>query len=151
MDTLSYRTVSGNKETAKKEWLLVDAEGETTGRLASKVAMLLRGKHKADFTPHADMGDYVVVINAEKVVFTGNKMTDKQYVTYSGLPGGQKKTTPKEVLTKKPTAVFESAVRGMLPKTRLGRQIFNNMHVFAGSEHGHEAQKPRAIDLDNIK
>lgn len=151
MDTLSYKTVSGNRETAKKEWLFIDAEGETVGRLASKVAMLLRGKHKPDFTPHADMGDYVVVVNAEKIVFSGKKMTDKQYVTYSGLPGGQKKTSPKDLLAKKPEAVFENAVRGMLPKTRLGRKIFKNMHVFVGPEHTHEAQKPRAIDLNPVK
>lgn len=151
MDTLSYKTVSGNKETAKKEWLLIDAEGETTGRLASKAASLLRGKHKPDFTPHADMGDYVIVINADKVVFSGNKMTDKQYVTYSGMPGGQSKTSPKELLLKKPEAVVEKAVRGMLPKTRLGRQIFKNMRVYVGSEHGHDAQQPRKIELDNIK
>ncbi|MEA2041048.1 MAG: 50S ribosomal protein L13 [Bacteroidota bacterium] len=151
MDTLSYKTVSGNKETAKKEWLLIDAEGETTGRLASMVAFLLRGKHKPDFTPHADMGDNVVVINAEKVVFTGKKMTDKEYITYSGLPGGQKRKTPEEVLTKKPADVVENAVRGMLPKTRLGRAIFNNMYVYVGKEHGHEAQKPRTIDLNQVK
>ncbi len=151
MDTLSYKTVSGNKETAKKEWLLIDAEGETVGRLASRTAMILRGKHKPDFTPHADMGDYVVVVNADKVVFSGKKMTDKQYVTYSGRPGGQKKTTPQQMLAKKPEAVFENAVRGMLPKTRLGRKVFKNLHVFAGPEHNHEAQKPRTIDLNTIK
>ncbi len=151
MDTLSYKTVSGNKETAKKEWLLIDAEGEIVGRLASRIAMLLRGKHKPDFTPHADMGDYVVVVNADKVVFTGKKMSDKEYITYSGRPGGQKRITPKQMLEKKPEAILKNAVKGMLPKNRLGRAIIKNLHLFAGPEHIHGAQKPRTIDLKTIK
>ncbi|MGC9341654.1 MAG: 50S ribosomal protein L13 [Bacteroidales bacterium] len=150
MDTLSYKTVSANKETVNKEWLLVDAKNEILGRLASKVAFLLRGKHKPDFTPHVDCGDNVIVINADKVRLTGKKVTDKKYFSHSGYPGGQKVTTPKQLLEKKPEAVVEKAVKGMLPGNRLGSAIFKNLHVYIGDEHDHEAQKPRKINLNDI-
>jgi large subunit ribosomal protein L13 len=147
MDTLSYKTVSANKETADKQWLLVDATGKNLGRVASEVASLLRGKHKPLFTPHADCGDYVVVINAEKVALTGNKWDEKVYVRYTGYPGGQRFATPKEMMAKHPTAMIEMAVRGMLPKNRLGRAVYRNMHVYAGAEHKHEAQQPQSYTL----
>ncbi len=150
MDSLSYKTISANKDTVQKEWLLVDAENETLGRLASKVAFLLRGKHKPSFTPHVDCGDNVVVINAEKIHLTGNKMEDKQYVRHSGYPGGQRFTTPKELLAKKPEAVVEKAVKGMLPKNRLGSELFRNLFVYVGPEHKQEAQNPKKIDLSTI-
>jgi large subunit ribosomal protein L13 len=150
MDSLSYKTISANKETVQKEWLLVDAENETLGRLASKVAFLLRGKHKPYFTPHVDCGDNVVVINAEKIHLTGNKMEDKQYIRHTGYPGGQRFTTPKELLAKKPEAVVEKAVKGMLPKNRLGSELFRNLFVYVGTEHKQEAQNPQKIDLSTI-
>jgi len=150
MDSLSYKTISANKDTVQKEWLLVDAENETLGRLASKVAFLLRGKHKPSFTPHVDCGDNVVVINAEKIHLTGNKMEDKQYVRHSGYPGGQRFTTPKELLAKKPEAVVEKAVKGMLPKNRLGSELFRNLFVYVGTEHKQDAQNPKKIDLSTI-
>lgn len=151
MDTLTYKTKSANVNTVSKEWLLVDAENEVLGRLATVVARLLRGKLKTDFTPHVDGGDYVIVINAEKVRLTGNKLTEKQYVRHTGYPGGQRFATPKELLSKKPEAVIEKAVKGMLPKNRLGAQIFRNLHVYAGAEHPHAAQQPKVINLKNIK
>ena len=151
MNTLSYKTVSANKETVQKEWYVVDAKDEVLGRLASKVAMVLRGKHKPSFTPHVDCGDYVIVINADKVKLTGNKMTEKQYVRHTGYPGGQRIQTPEELLAKKPEAVLEKAIKGMLPKNRLGSEIFRNLHVFAGDTHPHEAQQPKQLDLNTIK
>ena len=151
MDTLSYKTVSGNKETARKEWILIDAEGETLGRLASVVAIVLRGKHKTNFTPHADCGDNVVIINAEKITLSGKKWSDKKYISHSGYPGGQKEITAEALLAKKPFSLVEKAVRGMLPKNRLGRALFNNMFVYVGSEHKQEAQKPKKIQLKSIK
>ena len=151
MDTKSYKTVSANKETVNKEWLLVDAEGQTLGRLAAKVAYLLRGKHKTNFTPHVDCGDNIVIVNAEKVHLSGKKMSDKTYVTHSGYPGGQKTFTPEQLLRRKPIAVVERAVKGMLPKSRLGADLFRNLYVYAGPEHNQEAQKPKTIDLNEIK
>lgn len=151
MKDLKYRTISANKETVNKEWLLVDAEDEVLGRLASKVAKMLRGKNKANFTPHVDCGDHIIVINAEKIKFTGNKMTDKLYVRHSGYPGGQRFRTPEEVLKKKPEFIVEHAIKGMLPKNKLGRQIFGNLYVYTGKEHPHEAQKPKEIKLNSIK
>ena len=148
MNTLSYKTVSANKTTVNKEWVIIDAEGAVLGRLATKVASMLRGKHKTGFTPHVDCGDNVIVINAEKVVLTGEKWSDKQYVRYTGYPGGQKFTTASEMLKKKPISLVEEAVRGMLPKSRLGKAIFKNMHVYTGSSHPHEAQKPKKIELN---
>ncbi len=147
MNTLSYKTVSANKETVNKEWVIIDAAGAPLGRLATLIASTLRGKHKTNFTPHVDCGDNVVVINAEKVALSGNKWSEKEYARYTGYPGGQKFTTAQEVLKKNPISLVESAVRGMLPKTRLGRAIFKNMHVYAGESHPHEAQKPKKIEL----
>lgn len=151
MDTLSFRTKSANKETVHKEWIVIDAENEVLGRLASQTAKILRGKHKPYYTPHVDCGDNVIVINAEKVKLTGNKLTDKQYIRHSGYPGGQKVTTPIKVLATKPTFLVEEAVRGMLPKNRLGRELFRNLHVYAGPEHPHEAQQPKEVKLNTIK
>lgn len=151
MNTQSYRTLTPKADQIKKEWVLVDAENEIVGRLATKVASILRGKYKTNYTPHLDCGDNVIVINAEKVRFTGAKMDDKQYVHYSGHPGGQKKATPKEIMRKKPAYVVEEAVRGMLPKNRLGSELFRNLRVFVGSEHDHEAQKPKVININEIK
>ena len=149
MNTLSYKTVSANKSTVDKEWVLINAEGAILGRLASLVANQLRGKHKTYFTPHVDCGDNVIVINAEKVVLTGEKWTGKQYVRHTGYPGGQRFTTAEELLKKNPIKLVENAVRGMLPKNRLGRALFKNMYVYAGESHPHEAQKPRKIELNN--
>lgn len=151
MDTLSYKTISANRKTVNKEWLLVDAEGETLGRLSSKVANLLRGKHKPSFTPHVDCGDNVVIINAEKVALSGNKWTEKTYLRYTGYPGGQRATTAKELLEKNPTGILEKAVKGMLPKNRLGAELFRNLKVYAGSEHGQEAQKPTVVNIKDLK
>ncbi len=151
MDTLSYKTISANRTTVNKEWLLVDAEGETLGRLASKVAVLLRGKHKPSFTPHVDCGDNVVIINAEKISLSGNKWSDKSYLRYTGYPGGQRTTSVKELLEKNPAAIVEKAVKGMLPKNRLGAELFRNLKVYAGTEHGQEAQKPKAVNLKDLK
>jgi len=147
VNTLSYKTVSANKATVNKEWVIIDAEGQIVGRLATKIAMLLRGKHKPEYTPHVDCGDNVIIINAEKVDFTGNKWHDKEYVRHTGFPGGQRFTRAEEMLKKKPIEVIEHAVRGMLPKNRLGREIFRNLHVYTGSAHPHEAQKPKNIEL----
>lgn len=147
MNTLSYKTVSANKKTVEKKWHVIDANSEIVGRLASQAAILLRGKHKPDFTPHVDCGDNVIVINADKVRFTGKKLTDKQYISYSGYPGGQKKRTPREMLDKRPIFVVESAIRGMLPKNRLGRALFRNLFVYAGAEHPHEAQQPQNFEI----
>ncbi len=147
MDTLSYKTISANKATVNKEWILVDAENMVLGRLASEVAKILRGKHKPEFTPHVDCGDNVIVINAEKVQLTGKKLTDKIYLSHSGYPGGQRSQSPKDILAKYPERLVEKAIKGMLPKNKLGRQLFRNLHVVVGSEHKHEAQKPKVIDL----
>ena len=151
VDTASYKTKSANKATVNKEWLLVDGNDEILGRLASKVAFLLRGKHKTDFTPHVDGGDYVIVVNADKIKLTGNKWSDKEYVSHSGFPGGQKKINPQDLMKKNPISIVERAVKGMLPRTRLGREIYRNLHVYAGNEHPHEAQKPNKINLNTIK
>lgn len=151
MDTLSYKTVSANKETAEKKWIVVDAEGQTVGRLASKVAKLIRGKHKANFTPHADCGDNVIVLNAEKVSFSGTKLVNKEYVRYTGYPGGQRMTSALQMLEKKPERLIEKAIKGMLPKNTLGRQLFRNLKVYKGTEHNQEAQKPEVLNLDTFK
>jgi large subunit ribosomal protein L13 len=145
VNTLSYKTVSANKKTVNKQWVVVDAEGEILGRLSTKIAMIIRGKTKPDFTPNVDCGDNVIVINADKVKLTGNKLSDKTYVRYTGYPGGQRFISPKELLAKHPTRIIEKAVRGMLPKNRLGKALFGNLHVYAGAEHPHAAQNPTAI------
>ena len=151
VNTLSYKTVSANKETVVKEWYVVDAKDVVLGRLATVVAMVLRGKHKPSFTPHVDCGDNVIVINADKIKLTGNKMSDKQYVRHTGYPGGQRTQTPEDLLSKKPEAVVEKAIRGMLPKNRLGSAIFRNLFVYAADNHPHEAQQPKELDLNKIK
>ena len=151
MDTLSYKTISGNKETADKKWLIVDAEGQKLGRLASKVAFVIRGKHKPNFTPHADCGDNVIVINAEKIELSGNKMEVKEYIRHTGYPGGQRVLTAREVMEKHPERLVEKAVKGMLPKNKLGNALYKNLKVYVGTEHGQEAQKPEVIKLDSIK
>lgn len=151
MDTLSYKTISANKATVQKEWVIVDAEGQVLGRLASKVAMIIRGKKKPSYTPHVDCGDNVIVINAEKIVLTGKKMSDKEYVRHSGYPGGQTFQTASDILKKYPERLVEHAVKGMLPKNRLGAELFRNLKVVVGPNHKHEAQKPRVIDLNSIK
>jgi large subunit ribosomal protein L13 len=145
VNTLSYKTVSANKKTVNKQWVVVDAQGEILGRLSTKIAMIIRGKTKPDFTPNVDCGDNVIVINADKVKLTGNKFSDKRYVSYTGYPGGQRFISPKELMAKHPTRVIEKAVRGMLPKNRLGKALFGNLHVYAGAEHPHAAQNPTAI------
>ena len=151
MDSLSYKTISANASTVEKEWILIDANDEVLGRLCSQVAKILRGKHKPSYTPHTDCGDYVIVINADKVKLTGSKLTDKVYVRHTGYPGGQRFATPADYLSKKPQFVIEKAVRGMLPKTRLGDAIFKNLKVYAGAEHPHAAQTPKTIKLNEIK
>jgi large subunit ribosomal protein L13 len=147
MDTLSYKTVSANKENANKQWLLIDAEGQTLGRLSSQVASILRGKHKTNFTPHADCGDYVVIVNAEKIQLTGKKWDEKVYIRYTGYPGGQRFATPKETMAKNPIAIVEMAIRGMLPKNRLGRAVYRNLYVYPGAEHSQHAQQPKEYKL----
>jgi large subunit ribosomal protein L13 len=147
MNTLSYKTVSANKATVSKEWVVIDAEGKVLGRLATVVASMLRGKHKTDFTPHVDCGDNVIVINAEKVILTGDKMADKEYVRHTGYPGGQRIVKADQLLKKKPLAMVEYAVRGMLPKNRLGDALYRNLHVYAGNTHPHEAQQPKTIEI----
>lgn len=147
VDTLSYKTKSANKATVNKEWVLVDAEGQTLGRLASQIAILLRGKHKTNFTPHVDCGDNVVVINADKITLSGNKWEDKTYVRYTGYPGGQRFLSANELFAKSPARMVEKSVKGMLPKNKLGAALFRNLNVFAGAEHDHEAQKPKKINI----
>lgn len=148
VDTLSYKTISAKKEEVARKWYIVDAENEVVGRLSTQIASVLRGKNKPDFTPHVDTGDYVIVINAEKVRFTGNKLQQKVYQRYSGYPGGQKERTAEEVLAKKPQDIIENAVRGMLPKTKLGRAMINKLFVYAGTEHPHSAQKPEPFKIN---
>ena len=151
MDTLSYKTVSANKATRTKEWVLVDAEGQSLGRLASRVAFLLRGKHKPNFTPHVDCGDNVIVINAEGVKLTGNKWDSKEYIRYTNYPGGQRSLTAAELFKKGPERLVEKAVKGMLPKNKLGADLFRNLKVYVGSEHDLQAQKPKTINLNDVK
>ena len=148
MNSLSYRTVSANAQTVTKEWILIDAENQTLGRLATRVANVLRGKHKPSFTPHVDCGDNVIIINAEKIVLTGKKMTDKVYVRHTGYPGGQRFATPQQLLNTHPIRVIEHAVRGMLPHNTLGSEQFQKLKVYAGAEHPHAAQKPIVIEKE---
>ena len=151
MDSLSYKTISANAATVTKEWVVIDATNEVLGRLASQIAKILRGKNKPGYTPHVDCGDYVIVVNAEKVKLTGDKLTEKVYVRHTGYPGGQRFATAQDYLKKQPEFVIAEAVRGMLPKTRLGEAIFKNLKVYAGAEHPHAAQNPKAIKLNEIK
>jgi large subunit ribosomal protein L13 len=151
VETLSYKTVFVNKETVQKNWVLVDATDQVLGRFSSRLALVLRGKHKASFTPHVDCGDFVIVINADKVKLTGKKWTDRLHFRHSGYPGGQKQESPETLYKRNPTKLVEESVRRMLPKTRLGRQMFTNLHVFAGNEHPHQAQNPSLLDINTIK
>ena len=153
MDQISYKTTYVNKATAQKEWVLIDAENQVVGRLAAKVAKLLRGKYKPSYTPHVDCGDNVIIINASKIVLTGNKMTDKVYLTFSGYPSGQHSITPAE-LAKKPHGyekIMRHAMKGMLPKNRMGRQLMRNLYIFEGEEHNKQAQSPKTIDINLLK
>ena len=147
MDTLSYKTISANQATVEKDWLVVDASNKVLGRFASEVARLVKGKHKAYYTPNVDCGDHVVIINSDKIRLTGKKWADKEYIRHTGYPGGQRIQSPKELKAKSSTLIIENAVRGMLPKSRLGRQLFKNLHIYEGAEHPHEAQKPKEIKL----
>lgn len=142
VDSLKYRTKSAKKEEVQRSWVLIDAENMVVGRMCTEIATILRGKHKPSYTPHVDTGDYVVVINAKNVRLTGNKMKDKEYITYSGYPGGQKRKRAEEVMATHPERIIENAVRGMLPKNRLGRQMFKKLFVYTGDQHPHQAQKP---------
>jgi large subunit ribosomal protein L13 len=151
VDTLSYKTLSANKETANKEWFVVDAEGQTLGRMASKVAKVLRGKYKTNFTPHADCGDNVIILNAGKIVMSGNKMSDRKIFSYTGYPGGQKRISPSEMLAKDETSVVRHAVKGMLPKNKLGAAILRNCFIYSEDKHDHEAQKPKMLNLNDLK
>ncbi|MBO8474217.1 MAG: 50S ribosomal protein L13 [Bacteroidetes bacterium] len=150
MNTQSYKTVSATPATVNKEWVVIDATDIPLGRLASRLALVLRGKTKPSFTPHIDCGDNVIVLNADKVKLTGKKMTDRVYVRHTGYPGGQRFSTPKEILAKKPTELLRMAVKGMLPKNRLGAKLINNLYLYQGTEHPHQAQKPRTITLNEI-
>jgi len=147
VDTLSFKTISANKATVDKGWVIVDANAKVLGRFSSEVAKIIRGKHKPAYTPHVDCGDNVIVINADKIRLTGNKWTDKIYLSHTGFPGGQRQTTPRELKNKSAALLVERAVRGMLPKNRLGRALFKNLYVYEGSEHPHEAQQPKEIKL----
>lgn len=151
MNTLSYKTISANKATADKKWIVVDAEGHNLGRFASKVAMLLRGKYKPSYTPHVDCGDNVIVINAEKINLTGNKLDDKTYIRHTGYPGGQRVLTAKVLQAKNPAMLVEKAVKGMLPKNKLGAELFRNLNVYVGAEHKHDAQQPKTVNLNDLK
>ena len=150
MDTLSYKTVSLNKATVDKQWLVIDATDLALGRLSSRIAHILRGKNKPGFTPNVDCGDNVIVINAEKVALKGKKMTNRVYTRYTGYPGGQRFTTPREILAKRPAELIRRAVKGMLPKTRLGDKQLGNLYIYAGPEHPHQAQNPKEIKLNEI-
>lgn len=147
MDTLSYKTVSANKQTVDKKWYLVDAEAEIVGRLAAQVAHILRGKHKPSYTPHVDCGDHVIIINADKIRFTGKKMRDKEYFFYSGHPGGKRLVAAKDLLRRRPIYIVEKAIKGMLPKNSLGREVFRSLHVYAGAKHPHQAQQPVTLQI----
>jgi len=147
LNTLSYKTISAKKGSVDKNWWIVDADSRVLGRVASEVAKIIRGKHKPSFTPHIDCGDNVIVINAEKIRMTGDKMNSKEYISHSGYPGGQKRLSPKQLMAKKPERIFEYAVKGMLPKNRLGRQLFKSLHVYVGDQHPHEAQNPKVLEL----
>lgn len=151
MDTLSFKTKSANKATVDKKWIVIDANEAILGRLATSVAFVLRGKNKPEFTPHVDCGDNVIVINAEKVQLSGNKWSDKEYIHHTGYPGGQRTIKAEKLMVKKPIVMVEKAVRGMLPKNRLGRQLFRNLFVYAGTEHPHGAQNPELIEFNSIK
>lgn len=145
MNTLSYRTVSAKPQEVERKWVIVDAENQTLGRMSSEIAKILQGKNKPSYTPHVDTGDHVIIINAEKVALSGDKMNKKVYIRHTGYPGGQRFMTPKEALAKKPEFIIENAVKHMLPRTRLGRAMYKKLHVYVGTEHPHAAQQPETI------
>jgi large subunit ribosomal protein L13 len=147
VDTLSYKTISANSKTVNKQWILLDAENQILGRFASEAAKILRGKNKTNFTPHVDCGDNIIVINAEKIKLTGNKWTEKEYISYTGYPGGQRRTTPEKMLIKNPAGIIREAIHGMIPKSKLGNAIKKNLFIYAGTEHPHEAQKPKKVNF----
>ena len=147
MNTLSYKTKSANAQTYTREWFVVDATDKTLGRMSTEIATILKGKHKATYTPHFDAGDHVIVLNADKIHLTGNKWDQKIYMGYTGYPGGQKTVVAKDLNKKKPIAMVENAVKGMLPKTKLGRAMFKKLKVYAGPEHDHQAQQPKVLEL----
>ncbi len=153
VNTLSYKTISANKATVNKEWVIVDATDQVLGRLGAKVAKLLRGKYKPNFTPHVDCGDNVIIINADKVKLTGNKWTDRVYLSYTGYPGGQREHTPASIMAKPngEEKLMKRVVKGMLPKNKLGAKLLGNLYVYAGTEHKHEAQNPKSIDINVLK
>jgi|TARA_Y100000758_G_scaffold79916_1_gene54070 large subunit ribosomal protein L13 len=151
LDSLTYKTISANKDTVDKKWVLVDASEQTLGRMSSKIAKLLRGKYKPSFTPHVDCGDNVIVINAEKINLSGNKWENKEYIRYTGYPGGQKSLTAKELFAKDPARLVEKSVKGMLPKNKLGAQLFRNLKVYVGENHKQEGQNPVLINLNELK
>lgn len=142
MDSLSYKTISANSTSVDKKWLLIDASEQTLGRMSSKIAKILRGKYKPNFTPHADCGDNVVVINASKINLSGNKWFSKKYIRHTGYPGGQRSLTAKELYDKDPTRLVENAIKGMLPKNKLGKSMIKKLKVFKGPNHDHESQQP---------
>jgi large subunit ribosomal protein L13 len=150
VETQSYKTVYANPQTVTKGWVVIDATDLALGRLASRVVLVLRGKNKPYFTPNQDCGDNVIILNADKVKLTGKKMTDRVYVRHTGYPGGQRFTTPKEILAKKPTELVRRAVKGMLPKNRLGDKLIKNLYLYVGNEHPHQAQQPKTIKLNEI-
>ena len=141
------KTFVAKPETVKRYWYIVDAEGKTLGRLASEIASRLRGKHKAEYTPHVDTGDYIIVVNADKVAVTGNKAKDKMYYRHSEFPGGLKSFSFEKLIERKPEMVLELAVKGMLPKGPLGRAMYRKLKVYAGAEHNHAAQQPKVLDI----
>ena len=141
------KTFVAKPETVKRDWFVVDAEGKTLGRIATEIASRLRGKHKPEYTPHVDTGDYIIVINAEKVAVTGKKASDKMYYAHSGFPGGIKSISFEKLIDRKPEMVIEAAVKGMLPKGPLGRAMFRKLKVYAGGEHNHAAQQPQVLDI----
>jgi large subunit ribosomal protein L13 len=151
MSKLHFTTKHANEATVKRNWYVVDGTNQTVGRMCAKIATVLRGKNKAYYTPHVDCGDFVVVINCDKVKFTGNKMQDKEYLTYSGYPGGQKGESAQDLLKRRPEVVIERAIKGMLPKNRLGRKMYKKLFVYVGAEHPHGAQKPAELTFPIIK
>lgn len=151
MNTLSYKTVSANSATVSKEWVVIDAADQALGRMSSIAAKFLRGKYKTNYTPHVDCGDNVIIINADKVQLSGNKWNEKTYIRHTGYPGGQRSLTAQELFDKDSTRVVERAVKGMLPKNKLGSAIYRNLKVYSGAEHGHDAQQPRVINLNEVK
>ena len=148
MSKLHFTTKHANEATVERNWYVVDGTNQTVGRISSKIASVLRGKNKAYYTPHVDCGDFVIIINAEKVLFTGNKFHDKQYINYSGFPGGKKEEAAQDLIKRRPEVVMERAVKGMLPKNKLGRQMYKKLFVYAGAEHPHGAQKPQDLNFN---